>query len=135
MRRQKLIGLTITLMLLLSSTPARACGDKLLVLAPGAFFQIPLSEYRGVVILFMNPAAPGSNKWETTLFQRVMKEAGNDFKPVRTRDALETELKSLHPVVVLADISDAPEVEELIKTAPSQAVLLPWVYAEGGANK
>src|SRR5688572_88037 len=126
----------MVLILLLGASPALACGDKLLVLGQGARFKIAPSYFPGNIIFFMNPNTPGASEWETTKFEQIMREAGHHWKSVRSRKDLETELKSQRRYhVIIADFADAPGLEALKKTLSSEAVILPWVYAEPGANK
>ena len=135
MRIQKVLGLTMVLILLLGASPALACGDKLLVLGQGARLQIAPSYFPGNIIFFMNPNTPGASEWKDTEFQKIMREAGHNWKSVRSREQLEAELKSQRYHVIIADFADAPGLEALKKTLSSEAVILPWVYAEPGASK
>jgi hypothetical protein len=121
------VGL-ILFVLLLSSGAARACGDKLLILGRGVRFQVDTTDYPAAILLYMNPDAPGSQTWGDTQLQSVMKRAGHHLRSVRSREDLTESLKNGRYDIVLADISDAPGLEELLQAAPSQPVLLPWVY-------
>ena len=133
MRKQNLIGWS-TALILMSSWPAQACGDKLLVLGQGLYFQIQPSKFQSAVIFYMGDA-PGSEKWTDTELKRIFEAAGHSYKSVRGLAALETALKSHHYSLVIADFSDAPAMEELIKKTTSKAVVLPWVYEEPDASK
>jgi len=135
MRKQKLIAWSTLVLVLWSSSPAGACGDKLLVLGQGARFQVERSDLPAAILLFMNPDVPGSETWGDTQLQAIMKQAGHRLKSVRSRNDLTTALKSETYDIVLADFRDAPGLEELVQTAPSRPVLLPWIYEGTRPNK
>ena len=132
--RNLVCGLTL-LTSVLSSWPAGACGDKLLILGRGVRFQVDKSDFPAAILLFMNPEYPGSSTWGDSQLQAIMKNAGHRLKSVRSREELAAELKAKFYDIVLADLADAPRVEELVQAAPSHPVLLPWVYQGTNASQ
>jgi len=133
-QRMMIMGLTL-MVLLVNSWPAGACGDKLLVLGNGVRFQVPTAQFRARILLFVNPNDPASKTFSDTQLQSIITKAGHRLDNARSRDEFATKLKTKEYDLVLADFSDASNLEGLIQTARSQPLLLPWVYQPTKAVK
>jgi hypothetical protein len=132
MRRLMIVpGITV---LLLGTWRANACGDKLLVLGRGGYFQAQTAEYPASILFYVNPDAPGSEKVEFTHLQGIMRQAGHRFRFVKGREELAVALRTARFDIVLADFDDVAGLEKPIQESPSQPLLLPWVYQETKAD-
>src|SRR5207253_40820 len=62
--------------------------------------------------------------------QAITRQAGHRLRTVRSKEELAAALKTGRYDIVIVDFADAPGLEEMVQAAPSQPVLLPWVYQE-----
>jgi hypothetical protein len=121
------LGLAV-IAVLMTVNPLGACGDRLLVLGHGVRFQIDTADYPASILLFMNPHAPGAAALGDVQLQSIMRQAGHRLHSARSKEDVAAALKNGRYDIVLTDVGDAPALQEIIDGAPSQPVLLPWVY-------
>ena len=112
----------------LSGLPADACGDKLLVLSVGPSFQLETADHPASILLYANPNAPGAKEVGDSQLQSFLRQAGHRLQTVMGAKELAEGLRTGRPDLVLASFADAPGLEEMVATASSRPLLLPFVY-------
>src|SRR5262249_52936914 len=133
-KRIAILGLPL-MTLLFSSWPARACGDKLLILGRGVRFLVDTADYPARILMYVNPASLGSEPFEDAQLQLIVEKACHRLRSVKRKEALVSALKTGRYDLVLADFSDAAGLEEIVQSAPSRPMLLPWLYKATPAEK
>jgi hypothetical protein len=128
MRRLSLVLGSITAILLLSATLVYACGDKLLVLNRGLRFQDFSGSRPASILLYTHAGSRASDAINDGQLQSALAKAGHKLQTVGERSRLDDALKTGHYDLVLVDLSDAPGVEESLRSAPSPPVVVPVVY-------
>ena len=104
-----------------------ACGEKLLSLGRGIRFQSRHTPRPATVLLYLPQSATGQPLTDPNL-ESALKEAGHEVRGVTTSQDLESALRSGTYDVVLANVTDAPELERAQAVAAANAVVLPAVY-------
>src|SRR2546430_5109034 len=127
-RRRLLVAIAVVLPLLIHN-PAllHACGAKLLVLGRGIRFQSRHTPRAASVLLYLPPAPSGQSLSDPHL-ESALREAGHTVHAVTTSDDLGTALRTGSYDVVLANITNAPDIERAERTTQSAATVLPAVY-------
>jgi hypothetical protein len=110
-----------------NSTTAYACGEKLLALGRGIRFQSRHSPRPASVLLYLPQSASGRPLSDPNL-ESALKEAGHAVRAATTSADLERALRSGSYDVVLANITDAPDLERAQALTTGNAVVLPAVY-------
>jgi hypothetical protein len=116
-----------------SSEPALACGDKLLLLGRGIRFQSRHTPHPASVLLYLPAAARVGGTLADPKLESALREAHHQVRAVGTRDELTAALRDGQYDVVLADIAEASEVQRTL--AAADAVVLPVVYLLGPAGR
>jgi CheY-like chemotaxis protein len=130
--------------------PAGASGDNLLVPRRGVRSQT--NTQPASILLYMHAGFPGSATWKPKCncpkaralfmnagssasagindpkFQSALRDAGYKLHAVGSRQELDEALKTGRYDILLADVADAPALEQTAQSAPSKPVLLPVVY-------
>lgn len=127
MRRAVRALMVPLVVLLLNSWPASACGDKLLILGLGVRYDVDSAAYPARILLYGNPELR-SEPFKDAQLQSIVEKAGHRLRSVNTREELVSVLKTGRYDLVLADFADAVDLEQLVQSAPSNPMLLPWVY-------
>ena len=104
-----------------------ACGEKLLALGRGIRFQSRHSPRPASVLLYLPQSASGRPLTDPNL-ESALKEAGHTVRAATTNADLESALLSGAYDVVLANITDAPDLERAQAVTVGNAVVLPAVY-------
>jgi len=110
-----------------NTTAVYACGEKLLVLGRGIRFQSRHSPRPASVLLYIPQSAAGRPLSDPNL-ESALKEAGHAVHAATTSADLESALHSGSYDVVLANITDAAELERAQAVVTGNAVVLPAVY-------
>jgi hypothetical protein len=105
----------------------QACGEKLLVLGRGIRFQSRHTPRPATVLLYVPESASGRPLADPNL-ESALEEAGHAVRAVTTSADLESALRSESYDVVLANITDAPELERVRAITERNAIVLPAVY-------
>src|SRR5438552_18265118 len=87
-----------------------ACGDKLLVLGRGIRFQSRHTPRAASVLLYL-PATPAGQSMSDPNIESALREAGHTVRAVTTGEDLQGALRSGTYDVVLANITNAPDIE------------------------
>jgi hypothetical protein len=95
---------------------------------------VDTADYPAAILLYMNPNSPGAAGFGDTQLQTILRQAGHRLHSLRSLQEVRAALNSGRYDVVLADIGDAGSLREMIAAAPSQPVLLPWVFQDAKAN-
>jgi hypothetical protein len=119
---------SITVVLLLSATLVHACGDKLLVLNRGLRFQDFSSSHPASILLYTHTGSRASEAINDGHLQSALVKAGHKLQTVGERSRLDEALQTGHYDLVLVDLSDAPGVEDSLRTAPSPPLVVPVIY-------
>jgi hypothetical protein len=110
-----------------STSLLQACGEKLLLLGRGIRFQSRHTPRPASVLLYLPQSATGQPLTDPNL-ESALKEAGHAVRAATTSADLESALRSGSYDVVLANITDAPDLERAQALAAVNAILLPAVY-------
>ena len=108
------------------STTLWACGEKLLLLGRGIRFQSRHSPRPASVLLYVPESATGQPLTDPNL-ESALREAGHAVRAVTTSADFESAVRSGDYDVVLANISDAPDLDRARATTADH-VVLPAVY-------
>jgi hypothetical protein len=114
--------------------PLYACGDKLLMLGRGIRFQSRHTPRAASVLLYLPQTASGRPLSDPNL-ESALREAGHAVRSVTTNAELETALRSGTYDVVLANITDAPDLERVQSVTDRNAVVLPAIYLVAPADQ
>ena len=115
---------SLLLAILLSGLPAGACGDKLLIIGRGVRFHSRPASILG----FAPPGSHSSAVIGDPAFQSAIRKAGHRMRIVKDPGELEEALKIGQYDIVVAEISDAANVEGKIPASASGTVILPVVH-------
>src|SRR5262249_59603201 len=111
MRRSLLVSIVIAFAAVLHNPAVlQACGEKLLALGRGIRFQSRHTPRAASVLLYLPQGATGRPLADPNL-ESALKEAGHAVRAVTTRADLESALRSNSYDVVLANVTDAPDLE------------------------
>lgn len=128
MRRLLLLSIAIVVPLLVhESAVVYACGEKLLALGRGIRFQSRHTPRAASVLLYLPPSASTRPLTDPNL-EPALKEAGHAVHAVTTTADFESALRSNEYDVILANITDAPELERAQASITNSVVVLPAVY-------
>jgi hypothetical protein len=128
MKRSALVSIGIAVAVLAQNpTLLNACGEKLLLLGRGIRFQSRHTPRAASVLLYLPQSATGQPLTDPNL-ESALKEAGHAVRAATTSADLESALRSGSYDVVLANITDAPDLERAQAVTAGNAVVLPAVY-------
>jgi len=128
MRRYALAALAVFLAVSAGS-PAilNACGEKMLGLGRGVRFQARHTPRAASVLLYLPQTSTGGQLTDPNL-ESALQEAGHTVHAATTTADLETALRSGTYDVVLANVTDAPDLQRVQAVSERNAVVLPAVY-------
>jgi hypothetical protein len=109
------------------AVPLHACGDKLMMLGRGMRFQSRHTPRAASVLLYL-PQSGGTRPLTDPNLESALREAGHAVRAVTTSADLESALRSGTYDVVLANVTDAPELERAQAVVERNAVVLPAIY-------
>ena len=126
--RRYVAGTFVILMLGVAPHSAllHACGEKLLVLGRGIRFQSRHTPRAASVLLYVPQTASG--RLADPNLESALTEAGHGVRAVTTTADLERVLTTDAYDVVLANITEAAEIERVRAVTDRHAVVLPAVY-------
>ena len=127
MRRSVVALAMATGLVLLSGAPADPCGDKLLLLGRGIRFQSRHTPRAATVLLYLPASQSGATLTDPKL-ESALREAGHKLRTAVTRDELTQAIATGHYDVVAADISDATNVSDAIRSSVGAPIVLPVIY-------
>ena len=117
----------VALVISQSALPVLACGDKLMMLGRGIRFQSKHTPRAGAVLLYLPDSETGQALTDPKL-ESALREAGHAVRAVTSPEDLETALRSGTFDVVLANVTQAPELQKAKSVAERSAVVLPAIY-------
>ena len=120
--------------LIQNPAPVHACGDKLLLLGRGIRFQSRHTPRAASVLLYLPASASGRPLTDPNL-ESALREAGHAVRAVTTNADLESALRSGTYDVVLANVTDAPDLERAQAVIERNAIVLPAVYLVAPAGQ
>jgi hypothetical protein len=133
--RRVLLSIALAAMALVQgAVPLDACGDKLLVLGRGIRFQSRHTPRAASVLLYLPPAPSGQSLSDPNL-EPALREAGHTVHAVTTNEELGAALRTGGYDVVLANITNASDVERAERATPGGATVLPAVYLLAPADQ
>ena len=109
------------------AVPVHACGDKLMMLGRGLRFQSKHTPRAAAVLLYVPESATGQPLTDPKL-ESALREAGHAVRAVTTPADLESALGAGTYDVVLANVTEAPELERAKSVSERSAVVLPAIY-------
>jgi hypothetical protein len=112
---------------LLLQRPLQACGEKLLMIGRTIRFQSRHTPRAASVLLYL-PQSAGARPLADPNLESALREAGHAVRAVTTNIELETALRSGTYDVVLANVTDAADIDQARAMADPNAVVLPAVY-------
>ena len=104
-----------------------ACGEKLLTLGRAIRFQSRHTPRAASVLLYLPQTGAGQSLTDPNL-ESALREAGHAVRAATTSADLESALRSGNYDVVLANLTDAPDLERAQAVVERNAVVLPAVY-------
>ena len=107
--------------------PVLACGEKLLVLGRGIRFQSRHTPRAASVLLYLPQTGSGQSLSDPHL-ESALREAGHAVHAVTTTADLESALRGGIYDVVLANVTDAADLERAQAVTERNTVVLPAVY-------
>src|SRR5262245_33656492 len=127
--RRSFLAFSVILLGVVVQKPALlyACGEKLLVLGRGIRFQSRHTPRAASVLLYLPQSATGQRLTDPNL-ESALKEAGHTVRAVTSTQDLESALHSGSYDVVLANVTDAPDLDRAQAVTAVNAVVLPAVY-------
>ena len=128
MRRPLIVATAIVLAAWIHPSPLlHACGEKLLMLGRSIRFQSRHTPRAASVLLYLPHTSPAQPLSDANL-ESALTEAGHAVRAVTSSADLESALTSEGFDVVLANVTDAPELERIRAASDRNAVVLPAVY-------
>ena len=127
MTRYVVRALVVCVSIALAPAAVQACGEKLLALGRLIRFESRHSPRPASVLLYAPQSATGRPIADPNL-ESALKEAGHAVRAATTIADLESALGSGAYDVVLANITDAPEIERAQAVAAAHAIVLPAIY-------
>ena len=127
--RRSLIGAIAIVAAVVVQNPAllHACGEKLLLLGRGIRFQSRHTPRAATVLLYLPQSGTGRPLTDPNL-ESALKEAGHVVGAATTSAELENALQTGTYDVVLANITDAADLDRAQAVTSTAAVVLPAVY-------
>ena len=110
-----------------NAVPLHACGDKLLMLGRGIRFQSKHTPRAASVLLYLPQSASGRPLSDPNI-ESALREAGHGVRAVTTSEDLEGALRTGGYDVVLANVTEAPDLERAQAAGDHGAVVLPAIY-------
>jgi hypothetical protein len=134
--RRSLLVTTVIVAALVVPNPAllHACGEKLLLLGRGIRFQSRHTPRAASVLLYLPQSATGQRLTDPNL-ESALKEAGHAVRAVTSNADLESALRSGAYDVVLANVTDASDLDRAQAVTAVNAVVLPAVYLVASAQQ
>jgi hypothetical protein len=134
MRRFAAVSIVIlSAVLIQKPTLVQACGEKLLLLGRGIRFQSRHTPRAAAVLLYVPNTGSGRPLSDPNI-ESALKEAGHTVRAVTTSADLESAVRRGTYDVVLADITDALDLERARAIPGQNAVVLPAVYLVSAAQ-
>jgi len=127
MKRYVLPAIAISVSVVLTPVAVHACGEKLLALGRMVRFESRHSPRPASVLLYAPQGAAGRPLADPNL-ESALKEAGHEVRAATTVADLESALGTGRYDVVLANITEAPDIERAQAVAAAHAVVLPAIY-------
>ena len=127
MKRYVLPAIAVSVSVVLAPVAVYACGEKLLAMGRMIRFESRHSPRPASVLLYA-PQTGGGRPLADPNLESALKEAGHAVRAATTIADLESALGSGGYDVVLANITDAPEIERVQAVATAHAVVLPAIY-------
>jgi hypothetical protein len=135
MKRFLLVSIMVVLPVLIQNpAPVLACGEKLLVLGRGIRFQSRHTPRAASVLLYLPQSGLGRLLSDPNL-ESTLREAGHAVRAVTTNADLESALRGGTFDVVLANVTDAADLERAKAVTERDAVVLPAVYLVAPAQQ
>ena len=120
--------------LIQNPAPAHACGFKLLPLGRGIRYQSRHTPRAASVLLYLPTTGSGRPLTDPNL-ESALREAGHTVHAVTTKGDLENALRSGAYDVVLANVTDASDLERAQAVVERHAVVLPALYLVAPAGQ
>lgn len=128
MRRYLLASIACVMtVVILNPALVEACGEKLLTLGRAIRFQSRHTPRAASVLLYL-PQTGAAQPLTDPNLESALREAGHAVRAATTIADLENALRSGNYDVVLANLTDAPDLERAQAVTERNAVVLPAVY-------
>ncbi len=127
MRRILVSVVMVSAALIQNPAPLDACGFKLLPLGRGIRYQSRHTPRAASVLLYLPTTGSGRSLTDPNV-ESALREAGHAVRAVTTKGDLENALRSGDYDVILANVTDAPDLEVAQAVVEGRAVVLPALY-------
>ena len=126
MKKPVMIWLLVSAVVVLSTLPAGACGDKFVVLARCVSYQrvVNLAHPGHLLIVWTPGSKPGAAIRDREL-QQTLQQAGHQVTVVEESTQFDDAIRSGQFRVLLVDIADAERIEQRLRAASAKTVVLP----------
>ena len=125
-RRVLVIAAAVAGVLALGQGVAAGCGDKFVLLGGGA--RINRSKFPSRVLVFMNPGSRVPAAEKEFHVEATLTAAGHKTKVVESEAEVRKALESGKYDLVLADVTDVPELRKQCGASASKPAVLPLLY-------
>ena len=132
--RRILVWVVMVSAALIQDPVAHACGFKLLPLGRGIRYQSRHTPRAATVLLYLPTTASGTSLTDPNV-ESALREAGHAVRVVTTKGDLENALGSGDYDVILANVTDAPDLEKAQAVVEGHAVVLPALYLVAPSGK
>jgi hypothetical protein len=120
------IAATVAGALVLGSGMAAGCGDKFVLIGGGA--RINRSKFPSRVLVYMNPNSRIPAAEKQFHVEAMLTAAGHKAKLVESPAEVRKAIESGQYDLVLADVTDVPELRKEAGTSASKPSILPLLY-------
>ena len=135
MRRYVVVSIAVVVaVVVLNPALVDACGEKLLTLGRAIRFQSRHTPRAASVLLYVPQTDRGQPLTDPNL-ESALREAGHAVRAATTSADLENALRSGDYDVVLANLTDAPDLERAQAVTERNVVVLPAVYLVAPAQQ
>lgn len=121
--------LAVTLVLLQTTNPAQACGDKFLLVGRGVeFHRAYAALYPASIVIYANLPGDAAKAIRDSRFQTSLTRSGHRVLLVENDAALARALESDRVDLILTDVAEAERLSRQASAAPSKPTVLPVMY-------
>jgi hypothetical protein len=127
-----IVGIAVTSM---TWGPAEACGDKFLLVGRGVRFQRAYAAVHPANILIYARSTTDANRAiRDPQFHKTLRQAGHQLSVIEDATLFQHALRLSSFDIVLADLTEAPAIDSLLATTPSQPKALYVEYPTGSTK-
>ena len=124
MRKQRTLGVLVTVLAFWMTADLFACGDKFLVAGRGTRYQRPKTARAASVLIYADPASAMAASLKKAKVESILKLEGHRAIKVQSLEELSAIVSSGRYDVILTANSDSANVQRLVKPSPDAAIVV-----------